>query len=57
MRIQPKTVLVFASPLLLALAAAYAQWGVFGLSAIPPGAQPEGGYSEDHEYFGELANI
>lgn len=27
-------------PLLLAIVAAYFQWGVFGLPAIPPGAQP-----------------
>jgi hypothetical protein len=40
MRIQSKTLLVFASPLLLAVAAAYFQWAVFGLPAIPPGAQP-----------------
>lgn len=40
MRIQSKTMLVFASPLLLALAAAYLQWATFGLPAIPAGAQP-----------------
>lgn len=32
--------LVFASPLLLAVVAAYLEWAVFGLPAIPPGAQP-----------------
>lgn len=40
MRMQPKTMLIFASPLLLAVAGAYLQWAVFGLPAIPPGAQP-----------------
>jgi methionine sulfoxide reductase catalytic subunit len=40
MRIQPKTLLVFLSPLILAVAAAYLQWAVFGLPRIPPGAQP-----------------
>ncbi|MCC6731070.1 MAG: molybdopterin-dependent oxidoreductase [Chthonomonadales bacterium] len=32
--------LVFVAPVLLAVAGAYFQWAVFGLPAIPPGAQP-----------------
>ncbi len=40
MRVQAKTILVFASMLLLAVAAAYFQWIVFGLPTIPPGAEP-----------------
>lgn len=43
MRIRLKTLLLIVSPLLLLVAAAYVQWGT--------------GYAEDHEYFGELANI
>jgi methionine sulfoxide reductase catalytic subunit len=40
MRFQLKTLLIFLSPLVLAVLAAYFQWAVFGLPAIPPGAQP-----------------
>jgi DMSO/TMAO reductase YedYZ molybdopterin-dependent catalytic subunit/thiosulfate reductase cytochrome b subunit len=40
MRFQLKTLLIFLSPLALAVMAAYCQWAVFGLPAIPPGAQP-----------------
>lgn len=40
MRIRMGTLLVFLSPLILVLAAAYIQWGIFGLPVIPPGAQP-----------------
>jgi len=40
MRVQSKTLLVFASPLLIAVIAAYVEWIFFGLPAIPPGAQP-----------------
>lgn len=40
MRIRIRTLLVFLSPLVLAVLAAYVQWGLFGLPAIPPGAQP-----------------
>lgn len=40
MRIQAKTILIFASPLLLAIAGAYFQWLVFGLPVITPEAQP-----------------
>lgn len=40
MRIQSKTLLVFLAPLVLAVVAAYIQWLVFGLPAIPAGAQP-----------------
>jgi methionine sulfoxide reductase catalytic subunit len=40
MRFQLKTLLIFLSPLALAVAAAYCQWAVFGLPSIPPGAQP-----------------
>jgi methionine sulfoxide reductase catalytic subunit len=40
MRFQLKTLLIFLSPLALAVLAAYFQWGVFGLPTIPPGAQP-----------------
>jgi DMSO/TMAO reductase YedYZ molybdopterin-dependent catalytic subunit/thiosulfate reductase cytochrome b subunit len=40
MRVQLKTMLVFASPLLLAVVGAYVQWITCGLPAIPPGAQP-----------------
>jgi DMSO/TMAO reductase YedYZ molybdopterin-dependent catalytic subunit/thiosulfate reductase cytochrome b subunit len=40
MRFQLKTLLMFLSPLVLAVMAAWFQWAVFGLPAIPPGAQP-----------------
>lgn len=40
MRIQAKTILIFASPLLLAVAGAYFQWLAFGLPVITPEAQP-----------------
>ncbi len=40
MRIRSGTLLVFLSPLVVAIAAAYIQWGLFDLPAIPPGAQP-----------------
>ena len=40
MRIQLKTAAIFASPLVIAVIAAYVQWAMFGLPAIPPGAQP-----------------
>lgn len=40
MRFQLKTLLIFLSPLVLAVLAAYFQWAVFGLPTIPPGAQP-----------------
>lgn len=40
MRIQAKTILIFALPLLLAVAAAYFQWLVFGLPVITTEAQP-----------------
>ena len=40
MRIQLKTLLIFLSPLVIAVIAAYVEWGLFGLPAIPPGAQP-----------------
>ena len=40
MRVQLKTLLAFAAPLLLAVIGAYVQWLTCGLPAIPPGAQP-----------------
>ncbi len=40
MRVQLKTLVLFASPLVVAVAAAYLQWALAGLPAIPPGAQP-----------------
>ncbi|HZM04728.1 MAG TPA: molybdopterin-dependent oxidoreductase [Candidatus Saccharimonadales bacterium] len=40
MRFQLKTLLIFLAPLALAVIAAYIQWAVWGLPAIPPGAQP-----------------
>lgn len=40
MRVQSKTLLLFLSPLALAVAAAYLQWLLFGLPSIPAGAQP-----------------
>ena len=36
MRFQLKTLLIFLSPLVLAVTAAYFQWAVFGLPTIPP---------------------
>jgi hypothetical protein len=35
MRIQPKILLLFLSPLAILMAAAYFQWGIFGLPALP----------------------
>ena len=40
MRFQLKTLLIFLSPLVLVVMAAYFQWAVFGLPVIPPSAQP-----------------
>jgi hypothetical protein len=66
MRIRFTPLLLFVSPLVVLVAAAYLQWATVGLPAVPPVAQAvldaapsqgEGGYNEDHEYFGELANI
>jgi DMSO/TMAO reductase YedYZ molybdopterin-dependent catalytic subunit/thiosulfate reductase cytochrome b subunit len=40
MRIKAKTLLIFLSPLILAVVAAYAQWFLSGLPVITPEAQP-----------------
>jgi hypothetical protein len=35
MHVRARTALLFLSPLLIAVAAAYVQWGLFGLTPLP----------------------
>ena len=50
MRIRLKTLLLLVSPLILLFAAAYIQWGIVGLPALPPLLPPNSPTTQPHGF-------